>query len=525
MSATETTEPQTAPPSTAARAASPGPAPRSGWIEHWAPEDPDFWESTGKVVARRNLVFSIFAEHLGFSVWLLWSVSAALLAKAGFDFSPQQLFWLVAVPNLVGSLLRLPYTFAVPRFGGRNWTVISASLLVVPTLLFAYFVQRPETPFWVFVVVAATAGFGGGNFASSMASINFFYPQSRKGTALGLNAAGGNVGASFVQFFLPIVVGGAGAFGLVEASHHGIALERAGYLYAALAVLAAVCAFFFMNNLHAAYSKPREQLAVVKYRHTWVMSFLYIGTFGSFIGYSAAMPLLIKINFFRAPIPSASIGINFAYYAFLGALVGSVARPFGGWLADKYGGARVTLAAFVAMIAGTLGVFVTLAALDPVPAPDPAKVAAWTRDPSSFPGFPPAVVQAVDHNSGLFPWFLGCFLFVFAATGIGNGSAYRMIPAIWRAYARKAGAAGSPARIAAEGRATKEASAALGIVSAVGALGGFLIPITFGSPWVTDPVSAVRTAFMVFTAFYVVCGAVTWLYDLRPGSEMAREHV
>jgi NNP family nitrate/nitrite transporter-like MFS transporter len=170
-------------------------------------------------------------------------------------------------------------------------------------------------------------------------------------------------------------------------------------------------------------------------------------------------------------------------------------------------------------------VLLTLASLDPVPAPDPAKVAAWTKDPASFPGFPPAVVQAVDHNSGLFPWFLVCFLFVFAATGIGNGSAYRMIPAIWKTYARKAGAAGSPARVAADRRATKEASAALGIVSAVGAFGGFLIPITFGSPWVTDPVAAVKTAFMVFTAFYVVCGAVTWAFYLRPRSEMAGARV
>src|SRR5689334_23070487 len=462
------------------------PAPRNGWIDHWEPEDPAFWEATGKKTARRNLIFSILAEHLGFSVWLLWSVSAALLTKAGFGFTPQQLFWLVAMPNLVGSLLRLPYTFAVPKFGGRNWTVVSALLLLIPTLLFAFFVQRPDTPFWVFVLIAATAGVGGGNFASSMASINFFYPTAKKGAALGLNAAGGNAGVAVIQFFLPIIVGGAGAFGLVKASQSGIVLERAGYLYAALAVLAAVCAFLFMNNLHAAYSRPREQLAVVRYKHTWVVSFLYIGTFGSFIGYSAAMPLLIKINFFRSPIPTESIGINFAYYAFLGALVGSIARPFGGWLADKYGGARVTFGAFVAMILGTIAVYVSLTRLDTVPAPDPAKIAAWTKDPSSFPGFPPAVVEAVDHNSGIFPFFLVAFLFIFAATGIGNGSAYRMIPAIWKSYASTAGPEGSTQRLDAEAKATKEASAVLGIVGAVGALGGFLIPITFSSPWVSD---------------------------------------
>jgi nitrate/nitrite transporter NarK len=523
MSATETTT--TTPPVVAAPAEHLAGAPRNGWIDHWEPEDPAFWEHTGKKVAKRNLIFSIFAEHLGFSVWLLWSVSAALLAKAGFGFTPQQLFWLVAVPNLVGSLLRLPYTFAVPKFGGRNWTVVSALLLLIPTMLFSYFVQRPDTPYWVFIVIAATAGVGGGNFASSMASINFFFPSDKKGAALGLNAAGGNAGVAVIQFFLPIVVGGAGAFGLVKASQSGIVLERAGYLYGALALLAAGCAYFFMNNLRAAYSKPREQLAVVKYKHTWVMSFLYIGTFGSFIGYSAAMPLLIKINFFRSPVPTASIGINFAYYAFLGALVGSIARPFGGWLADKYGGAKVTLGAFLAMIGGTLTVLFTLTRLDTVPVAPPEKLAAWAKDPSSFPGFPPAVVTAVNHNSDIFPWFLIAFLFVFAATGIGNGSTYRMIPAIQRTYAKTVGTAGSTERMMAEAKAPNEASAVLGIAGAIGALGGFLIPITFSAPWVDDPVSAVKTAFAIFAAFYVVCLAVTWSFYLRPSAQMARAKV
>ena len=183
--------------------ASPPPAAPAAGSTTGDPEDPEFWETTGAPVARRNLVWSIFAEHLGFSVWLFWSVSAALLAKMGFDFTVSQLFLLVAVPNLVGSLLRLPYTFAVPRFGGRNWTVVSALLLLVPTLLFAFAVQDPGTPYWVFVLISATAGVGGGNFASSMANINFFYPARRKGLALGLNAAGGNIGVAVLQLGLP----------------------------------------------------------------------------------------------------------------------------------------------------------------------------------------------------------------------------------------------------------------------------------------------------------------------------------
>ena len=492
------------------------------WIDHWDPEDPEFWEKTGKPIARRNLIWSIFAEHLGFSVWLLWSVSAAMLMKVGFDFTPQQLFFLLAVPNLVGSLIRLPYTFAVPKFGGRNWTMASALLLLIPTLLFAFFVQRPDTPYWVFVVVAATAGFGGGNFASSMANINFFYPARQKGAALGLNAAGGNLGVALIQFFLPIIVGGAGVFGLIKASESGLVLQRAGYLYAVLAVVAAAAAYFFMNNLTSAYSRPREQLAVVKYKHTWLMAFLYIGTFGSFIGYSAAMPLLIKINFWNQPIPTIpGIGINFAYYAFLGALVGSIARPYGGRLADKFGGARVTLWTFVAMIVGTLTVLYTLTQLTPVPKPDPGLPA---PDPATFQ-YSDAVQAAVDHNSAIFPWFLLAFLFVFAATGIGNGSTYRMIPMIWKNMAKEAGPEGSPDRAIAEKKSTKESSAVIGIAGAIGALGGFLIPITFGSPWVADPVEAVKAAFAVFATFYVVCLAVTWFHYIRPTATMAKAGV
>lgn len=489
------------------------------WIDHWDPEDTAFWESTGKRVARRNLAWSIFAEHLGFSVWLLWSVTATFLASAGFAFTPQQLFWLVAAPNLVGSLIRLPYTFAVPRFGARNWTVVSALLLLVPTALFAFFVQRPDTPYWVFIVIAATAGVGGGNFASSMASINFFYPASRKGTALGLNAAGGNLGVSLVQLFLPVIVGGAGLFGLVAASG-SIHLERAAYVWGGLALVAAAGAFFFMNNLAVASSRPREQLRVVRYRHTWIMAFLYIGTFGSFIGFSAAMPLLIKINFFNQPTPDVvGIGINVASFAFLGALVGSITRPFGGWLADRFGGARVTVASFALMTVGTLAVLVTLTRLTPVPKVDPTTV-----DPATFT-YPDAVRSAVESNEQVFWFFLAAFLFVFAASGMGNGSTYRMIPIIWKVRAEAAGPEGSPERGAALVQATREASAVLGIVGAIGAIGGFLIPMTFGAPWIDDPVAAVRSAFAVFAGFYVVCLLVTWAVYLRPGSAMSRARV
>lgn len=490
---------------------------RSGrWIEDWRPEDPEFWESTGAPIAKRNLIWSIFAEHLGFSVWLIWSVSSAFLLAQGFQFTVEQLFFLVAIPNLVGSLLRVPYTLAVPKFGGRNWTMASAALLLIPTLGFAFAVTNPDTPYWVFCVIAATAGFGGGNFASSMANINFFYPADKKGAALGLNAAGGNLGVSLIQFFLPVIVGGAGIFGIVKASEGGIHLERAAFVYAGLAIVATLAAYFFMDNLETAKSNPREQLTVLKEKQTWIMSFLYIGTFGSFIGYSAAMPLLIKVNFWRQPLPGIEgIGINFAFYAFLGALVGSMTRPFGGWLADKYGGARITLVAFSGMIASTLLVLFTLSKLSTLPPPpDKAKLAEIAKDPAAFQ-FPEPVRTAIEANQEIFPFFLGAFLLVFVFSGIGNGSTYKMIPAIFRKDALRGTAEGTPERELSLMTQAKKASAAIGIIGAVGAIGGFLIPITFNSPWVSEPLAATKNAFWIFTCFYVVCAVVTWVVYLR----------
>jgi NNP family nitrate/nitrite transporter-like MFS transporter len=382
----------------------------------------------------------------------------------------------------------------VPKFGGRNWTMASAMLLLIPTLLFAFFVQRPDTPYWVFCLIAATAGFGGGNFASSMANINFFYPAAKKGAALGLNAAGGNLGVSLIQLLLPVIVGGAGIFGLIKASDGGVHLERAAYVYAGLAVIATVAAYFRMDNLSSAVSPPAEQLKVVKHKQTWVMSFLYIGTFGSFIGYSAAMPLLIKLNFWVPDPAPLGTGLFFAYYAFLGAGVGSLTRPFGGWLADKYGGARVTLGAFVGLVVFTLAVLWTLTQLTPNPTADPA--------------------IAFD-NQSWFPWFLGFFLCIFAATGIGNGSTYKMIPSIFRIEAERATTPNTPERTDAIHAATKLSSAAIGVIGAVGAIGGFLIPLAFSAPWVDNPLSATKGAFMTFTAFYVLCAFVTYGVFLR----------
>lgn len=414
------------------------------WIAEWHPDDAAFWRTTGRKVARRNLIFSILAEHLGFTVWTVWSVVAARLGD--YAFSTDQLFWLVALPNLIGSVLRIPYTFGPSRFGGRNFTVVSALLLIVPAALLGVAVSSPDTPYWMFLLIAATAGVGGGNFASSMANIAYFYPRSQQGVALGLNAAGGNIGVSSVQLLMPLVIG---AFGLAAA----------GWFWLPFIVAAAVCAWLFMDNLTATKAAPREQLAVAGKAQTWVMAFLYVGTFGSFIGYSTAFPLLSTGLFPDSP---------WAAVAFTGPLIGSLVRPVGGWLADRLGGAPVTLWNFAAMGGGVLLV--------------------WLAS-----------------GSGSFWLFFLAFQTLFLTSGLGNGSTYRMIPAIFQA---KAAAERGDA-----GHGRRQASAAIGIISAVGALGGFLINRAFGMSFAATGSPA--AAFLAFGAFYASCAALTWWCYLR----------
>ena len=436
-------------------------------IADWNCEDVAFWEARGRRIARRNLIWSIFAEHIGFSIWLLWSVVAARLPKAGFPYSTAQLFQLVALPGLVGAFARFPYTFAVPKFGGRNWTFVSTLLLLIPTISLSVLVCRPATPFWLMALSAASAGLGGGNFASSMANISFFYPDREKGLALGLNAAGGNLGVSTVQLFVPLVLG------IALLPGKGLHLENAGLMWLPLIALAAVGSFFFMNNLASARSTFGDQIVVAKRGHTWLMSFLYIGTFGSFVGYSAAFHLLLKTQF-----PQVAMNL-----AFLGPLVGSIARPLGGKLADRLGGARVTLWNFVLMAA--IG-----------------------------------VAQLLTLHSRSLGLFLTFFLLLFITAGIGNGSTFRMIPVIFRALHCRGINAGSEAETAALRIARRETGAVLGIASGIGALGGYFIPRTLGASIKASggPAAAIEC----FVAFYLACVVTTWWCYARQESRVRK---
>lgn len=439
----------------------------STWIDDYNPEDSSFWESRGKRIARRNLAWSIVAENLGFSIWLLWSVTATKLTAVGFRYTTDQLFQLVALPGLVGSMMRFPYAFAVPKFGGRNWTVVSALLLFIPTAALAILVSHPEAPFWLMALAAASAGLGGGNFASSMANISFFFPDREKGFALGLNAAGGNIGVSTVQLAVPVLIGSSWlSLGLLR-PHGGIYLANAGIVWLPLIAVAVFGAFRWMNNLTSARSNFREQLAATADKHTWVMAWLYIGTFGSFIGYSAAFPLLLKTQF---PEHAANL-------AFAGPLVGSLARPIGGWLADRFGGTRMTFWNFVVMGIATL-------------------VAARFVDARDFAGF------------------VGTFLVLFVSAGIGNGTTFRMIPVIFRNQRlRGLEHASAEVKQTALRAARIQGATVLGFVSAVGACGGYIVPRAFGES--IKATGSAHAALSSFLVFYASCIGVTWTLYMR----------
>jgi MFS transporter, NNP family, nitrate/nitrite transporter len=453
-------------------------------LTHWNAEDAVFWESEGRVIASRNLWISIPALMLAFAVWMVWSVVVVHLPGVGFRFTTRELFWLAALPSLCGATLRIFYAFMVPIFGGRRWTAISTALLLAPALGIGLAVRDPETSYSTLVVLALLCGFGGGNFASSMANINFFFPKSQKGTALGLNAGLGNLGVSLVQFVIPAVIT-AGIFGTLGgepqtwtrgAEVRQMWLQNAGFIWVPFIALCALAAWFGMHDLATARAPFARQALIFRRKHTWIMCWLYLGTFGSFIGYSAGFPLLIQSQFPQA---------NALSYAWLGPLVGALIRPLGGWLADKLGGARVTLWNFAVMAAGVLGVIAFL--------------------PHGGQG-------------GSFYGFLAVFMLLFASSGIGNGSTFRMIPVIFmNEHLRGAAGRGAEAEEQAEEQAVREANsesaAVLGFSSAIGAYGGFFIPMSYG---VSISMSgAPHAALFVFLVFYLVCIATTWWYYAR----------
>lgn len=448
-------------------------------LTQWKPEDIGFWNTSGRTIARRNLWISIPALFLAFAVWMVWSVVVVNLQKIGFKFTTDQLFWLTALPGLSGATLRIFYSFMVPILGGRRWTAISTASLLIPAIGIGLAVQDPTTPYSTFLILALLCGFGGGNFASSMANITYFFPKKEKGNALALNAGFGNLGVSAMQFLVPLVVtmGIFSGFGGAPQNAGGkdMWVQNAGYVWVPFIIISVLAAWIGMNDISDAKASLSSQLAILKRKHNWIMCLLYTGTFGSFIGFSAGFPLLAKTQF-----PT----VNALQYAFLGPLVGALARAGSGWVADRLGGGRVTQWVFLTMIVGSLG-----------------------------------VVYFLDHKdlSWAFEGFFGMFILLFAATGVGNASTFQMIPAIFWKDRQRALKGKSEEEI--RKTAERESASTIGFTSAIAAYGAFYIPRCYGLS--ISATGSADTALKSFAAFYAVCLVVNWFFYTRKNAEIS----
>ncbi|MEU7021543.1 MFS transporter [Streptomyces sp. NPDC046203] len=443
-------------------------------ITDWEPENELFWRSFGKRVATRNLWIAVPALLVAFVVWQVWSVTATNLKDVGFSYSTSQLFWLTAIPGLTGGTARIFYTFLGPMVGQRRFTALSTAVLVVPLIWLGIAIQDADTPYAVMVAIAALCGIGGANFASSLANIGFFFPKTKKGSAAGINGGLGNLGVSVVQLLTPIVITWS-VIAIGSAQHKAdgteVHLQNAAFLWVPVLLVLAAVAWFGQNDLKVAATPFSRQKVIFRRKHTWLMTWLYVGTFGSFIGFAAGLPMLIKTTF-----PDYSV----ATYAWMGPAVGALSRWAGGWIADKWGGARVTILSFVGMAGAIVGVI-------------------------SF--LPPS-----GGDGGSFPGFFLCFLAAFFFSGIGNGSTFRQIPVIFRSTGLKGLTEGTPEYARALKQAEMESGAVTGFTSAIAAYGFFFIPALFGSV-------AVTSAMWGFVAFYLSCVLVAWWFYARRNAE------
>jgi NNP family nitrate/nitrite transporter-like MFS transporter len=443
-------------------------------LKDWRPDDPAFWQASGRKIASKNLWISIPCLLLAFSVWLVWSVVVAKLPAIGFAYATDELFWLAALPGLSGATLRIFYSFMVPILGGRLWTALSTASLLIPAVGIGFAVQNPETPYVLFLGLALLCGLGGGNFASSMANISFFYPKTEKGNALALNAGLGNAGVSVMQFVVPLVIT-AGVFGAIggepQVTSDGtkLWLQNAGFVWVPFLIVTALAAWFGMDNIESAKASFKEQSIIFKRKHNWVMCVLYTGTFGSFIGYSAGFPLLAKTQF-----PE----MNSLQYVFLGPLVGALSRAATGWISDKLGGGRVTFWTFLVMIAAVAGVLFFL---------------------------------GIKTEPGAFWGFFAMFMVLFFATGVGNASTFQMIPSIMRQEVKRLMPGLDEAQFVRQ--AERESAAIIAFTSAIAAYGAFFIPKAYGTSITLT--GGPELALYLFIAFYALCVAVTWIFYTR----------
>jgi MFS transporter, NNP family, nitrate/nitrite transporter len=447
---------------------------RNHRITDWNPEDAAAWEAGNGRIARRNLLCTVAADHVAFSIWTLWPVMALFMPAAVYGFSASDKLLLAAVATLVGGCARIPYTLGIAAFGGRNWTTLSAFVLLFPTAFTIALLSNPGLPLGLYVACAALTGLGGGNYAASLANVNAFYPERLKGAALAVNAGGGNLGVAVIQLV--------GLVALATAGHQAPYWVCAVYLVLLAAV--GVAAALLMDDVHHGTGLATMRLILFE-RDTYVISLLYVCTFGSWIGFSFAFGQVMQVNFLADGQSARQAALHAVQIAFLGPLLGSLARIYGGRLADRRGGSHVTLRVLAGMILGA-GLLVTVSTLD--------------------------AHHAGARSTGMLGYVVG-FMVLFVLSGMGNGSVFKLIPSVYEARSRALDVGETERR-----RWSRAKSGSLiGICSAVGALGGVAINLALRQSYLSSGTET--PAYWLFLASYVVAAALTWrLYVRRHAS-------
>lgn len=443
-------------------------AARAGWLEDWRPEDAKFWAASGSSMAWQTLTITTISLVLSFATWFMMSAIAVRLPAIGFKFDPMQLFWLTAMPGLAGGTLRILHMFLIPIYGTRKVIAISTLLKLIPCVGLGLAVMNPQSPFWLFMVLAFASGFGGGDFSSHMPSTSLFFPKRLQGTALGIQAGIGNFGVCLAQFMTPWIIGFAilgGSLGASQVFTKGevvkpIWLQNAAFWYVPLLIVMGILAWAMLKSVPIKASF-REQLDIFGHKHTWFCTVTYVMTFGSFSGFAAAFPLLIKEVY--GVFPNAPDPLKYAFY---GPLIGSAVRVAFGPVSDRFGGAIVTQIAGIGLIA-CAGLMVVSGLLTPT-------------------------------GPELFPYFVALMLAVFFFSGMGNASTFRQYPIVFS-------------------HSPRQGAGVLGWTAAVAAYGPFVFAMVIGKS-ITRTGSAVPF-FVGATVFYIFATAINWWYYSRRGCE------
>jgi NNP family nitrate/nitrite transporter-like MFS transporter len=442
-------------------------------IVDWNPEDVVGWENGNKRIARRNLFCMMAADHVAFSIWAIWSVMVLFMPQAVYGFSAADKLLLGATATLAGACLRIPYTLGIARFGGRNWTTFAALILLIPTVGAIVLLANPGLPLWPYLVCAALTGCGGANYSASLANVNAFYPQQRKGSALGLVAGIGNLGVAMVQVVGLVVLAVAG--------------DRKPYwvfaFYLVLLVVVAIAAALFMDNLEHGIQIATMRSVLLE-RDTWMLALLYVGTFGTFIGFSFAFAQVLQVDFLAGGQSLRQASLHAAEFAFIGPLLGSLSRIWGGRLADRFGGGRVTLAVFAGLVAAT-GML--------------------------------AVLSTHDHHTdgpttgATMAGYIVLLLALFVLAGLGKGSVFKLIPAVFEARSHTLGVDECDRR-----HWSRNMSGALiGFATAAGALGGVGVDLALRQSY--QSTGNDTAAFWLFLVVYLAGALITWsMYVRRP---------